>query len=408
MRAKEWNGFYLDLGCHLFSNDDDALTRVLLEIMQNQVIPVEFRYASITEGHFSDGFAVPDLSVLGREAQQRMLFEILAATVAPEKPAANLADVLVGRFGPTAAGVLARAAQKFLRADPATLDPSALGLTRLSRIKVVPDDIADLLKQHPVLDERLVASSQGDPFKYVRDRVSDLSFRSFYPAANGMHGFCVSADRALREAGVELRLGTGIEAIELGREPVCHLAGGDRLRADQIIWTLDSGVLAAMLFGENPLAGLVHKVPMIFYYFVTPQDQVGEFTYIQDFTPDHLLFRGAAIGTYGRQIKPDGTTFVCCEMTADIGSPQWQAPEEFADHMWREARAAGLVLAEAPLDCHLIKTPVSYSAGTVGYGAAKDEMDARIAAAGEGLVVPERDLTFRGEIVMSMRDLVAA
>ena len=43
LHGLEWNGFHLDKGCHLFSNRDRSLTRAMLEIMDGQVLPVEFR-----------------------------------------------------------------------------------------------------------------------------------------------------------------------------------------------------------------------------------------------------------------------------------------------------------------------------------------------------------------------------
>lgn len=60
MRSEEWNGFFLDKGRRLFGNDNESEAELLLDLMHGEVIPVDFRYASVTQERLSDAYAIPD------------------------------------------------------------------------------------------------------------------------------------------------------------------------------------------------------------------------------------------------------------------------------------------------------------------------------------------------------------
>ncbi len=409
MHSGKWNGFYLDKGCHLFSNDNVEVTGVLLDILDRAVVPVKFRYASVTEGRLSEGFAIPDLTVLGSERCSRILYETIEAATRDNGDGANLAETLVRRFGPSAAEALGRAAAKMLRAEPAELDPSVLRTANFGRARIVPDGEAALLKTIPELDKRIAGSSQGDPFRYTPEAKAVYPHRNFYPAQRGMRGFCDAAERYLVDAGVALCLGTRIDSVSIqGESVVSRFSNGTERAFDRVIWSADLGLLSALLFGANSLADLQHNVPMVLYYFVLPENQVGPYTYLHDFSPEHLTFRISAAGRYGRQVKPDGTTYVCCEATTELDSPLWTDPQAHAEEVWREAKDLGAVFGVRPEAMHVLKTPVSYRVGKPGYGHVVEELAKSIAALCPRILVDAQGAFYRNDILRDLRRLAAA
>jgi phytoene dehydrogenase-like protein len=62
LASKSWQGFDLDLGCHLFDNKSDDETDLILEILGEHYDPVSVRYASKFLGRMSEGLAVPSFA----------------------------------------------------------------------------------------------------------------------------------------------------------------------------------------------------------------------------------------------------------------------------------------------------------------------------------------------------------
>ena len=406
--SEQWNGFYLDKGCHLFSNDSDESTDILLDIMDDEVIPVEVRYASVTEGKKSEGLAIPDLSTLEPELQAKILYEIVQAATEETQQPSSLSEALCLRFGPTAAAYLDRAATKMFRVAPGDLDPAAFASTPFARVKVVGDAMADLLKKSPALDDRIAASSQHDPMKYYRDTGSKHDYRNFYPARNGLRDFCDKAYAHLRKIGVHIALERGVERIDADGEGLrVALSDGEELTTARLIWTLDSGLLARILFGENPLADLTYRVPMILYYLVLPADRVGDYTYVQDFTMDRLVFRASTPGVYSRQIKDDGSTFVCCEVTTTMDSPEWANPEAHSQQVWQEAERLGIVSGAAPSDGFIAKAPVSYKLQKIGFSEAYRDLRNQLSSHSDRLIVTDESLFGMKQIIDELKILAS-
>lgn len=409
MHSSEWNGFHLDKGCHLFSNDDSEITETLLDIMGGAVVPVSFKYASAIDGKLSDGFAIPDLTAFGPEVCARILYETIEAASRPYQEARSLEEALRARFGQTAADHLGRAAAKMLRARPDELDAAVLWTANFGRIRAVPEEATRLLKVHPVLDERLAGSSQADPFRYAQDARGAYPFRNFYPAERGMRGFCDAAERHLAGAGVELCLGTRLDELSADAQGVgCLFSDGQERRFDRAFWTADLGILSNLLFGKDPLTPLVHKVPMVLYYYVVDEEAIGPHTYIHDFTAEDAVFRVSAAGRYGQQITDDGRTYVCCEATTEIGSPLWENPEGHAEKIWRETAALGMVNGPMPDSRHVLKTPVSYRVGRPGHQDAARDLRDRIVRTMPQIALDSEGAFYRNDILKSLRELVAA
>ncbi|MDJ0677010.1 MAG: NAD(P)-binding protein [Calothrix sp. MO_167.B42] len=366
--SANWKGFYLDKGCHLFDNNSDITTSILMDILQGEVEPVSVRYASIINGIKTDGIAIPNLATYGEKSVQNILNELLAVLDKPNSSCTNLQEKLDARFGETASNYLASAAYKMYRTAAAELDADAFPLTPFRRIKFLDDSIANVLKESPTLDERIAASSQNDPMKYYRDSAQTYSFRNFYPKEHGLRGFCEKAKQRLEELGVTTIMGYGIEKLNFtSSQATVILSNGEEISGDRILWTAGIEPMGKLLGYSEEISKYIHHVPMVLYYFVIPKDMEGQYTYLHNFQQEDIFFRASVPGSYGIKTCPAGLSYVCCEVPTTLNSPQWHSPEDFVELVWKELQQYEVVREGRPLDTLTVKTPTSYKMPKVGY-----------------------------------------
>ena len=97
LHAVEWQGLYLDKGCHYFDNADDGVTRVVLEILEDRFLPVAPRLATRLNGRVGQGVALLDFSRQDAALRRRLAEELKQAAGAPERGVATLAAALAQR-----------------------------------------------------------------------------------------------------------------------------------------------------------------------------------------------------------------------------------------------------------------------------------------------------------------------
>jgi protoporphyrinogen oxidase len=372
-----WDGYSLDFGCHLFGNESDVSTRVLLELMDGEVSPVDVRFASVLNGQRTEGFELPNLESLGTAVADRILRELLEACAAPATKPENLEEWLIGRYGSTAAQALASCLRKVFPAEPAELAPEAAFATTFRRIRVVSDEVASLLKQLRVVDDRLAQGSALDPMRFYRDRVSLFSHRSFYPKTGGMRGFVDRAEKRLRRSGVEIHTGASIRALTLGDRPQVVTETHGQWAPDHIVWTLGLGRLEPWLGGTQSIASATVSVPMVLYYFAIDKSQETGMSYVNNFDAGSLVFRASVPGSYGGGNCPSGRSYVCCEVPVEFEGPIWQSPAQFERQIWNEVVAMGVATGQ-PVASFTKRARESYKAPRVDYGARSSAMLERI------------------------------
>lgn len=356
-----WQGFSLDFGCHLFGNESDESTQVLLDLMGGEVVPVDVRFASIMNGRRTEGFELPALDSFGKDVSARILLELLEANLATHAPPGNLRQLLEQRYGATASSFLEGALHKVFRLPAEQLAPEAINATTFGRIKAVSDEVARLLKKLPLVDARLAAGSQDDPMRYYRERVKLYPHRSFYPARDGMRGFVDSAARRLEALGVRILLESEPAGLELAEQVRLSTSKHGQLEADAVIWTTGLGRLEPLLGGDNDIASATRHVPMVLYYFAIPKTAETGYSYVNSFDADDMVFRASVPGAYGRLNCPEGQSYVCCEVPTELERDEWREPERFVRQVWDEVLRFGVARGE-PLAHRLQKTPVSYKA----------------------------------------------
>jgi len=408
MHSPQWEDIYVDYGCHVFDNSDNLTADLNIEIMGGDVIPVDVVYASITDGKRTDGIAIPNFTLLDSETRERLLKEILAACDAGKDMWAedNLDGALRARYGDLAAELIAPKVMKLFGKHPKDLDPLTFNMVPFSRLYAADDDTALELKKNPAYDKVLAASSQSDPMKFYRDRVTHFPHRNFYPAHKGTRGFCESALAHLKKLGVEVILEHGTSRIDRGDDGLTvHFEDGGKISGDKVLWTLGGGGLCRALFGEDPLADMVHLVPAVLYYFSVEKEQVNKYSYIQNFTHDSLVYRASAPGIYGNQFRADGATYICLESLTSKDAPLWDDPESFLDQVWEQAVEMGLVNGSRPEHHHIIKVPGPFKVPKKGFGAAIKDVRERIASFGDDVVLAEQTAFTKDAIYGQVKDV---
>ena len=370
LSSTPWQGFYLDKGCHLFANTDDKITEVLMDLLgEENSHPVTVRYASIINRTVTDGFAIPDLSAYGEAASRDILYQLLK--VASEPPAAqeeSLQDKLNNRYGTVAGDYLSAAFRKQFRAEAADISPEAFSTAPFKRIRFLDDKEADILKESPVLDDRVASSSQSDPMRFWRKQAQRYPFREFYPNKNGTRGFCEQAALRLAELGVSMELGWGIDQVRADDSGInIVLSSGATVKGDRLLWTAGIEALGRAMGLGDGISDYIHSVPSLLYYFSIPSGTEGPYTYLQNFDLEDLFFRASVPGSYGLNNCPEGLSYVCCEISTSFGSPEWCNPGDFAPRVWTELRQYDVVRCEEPVDLLAVKVPSSYKLPKVGY-----------------------------------------
>jgi phytoene dehydrogenase-like protein len=375
-----WKGFHLDKGCHLFDNDDNATTSVVMEILGEDYEPVDVTYASVMNRSKTDGISVPHLGSLDGGTVRAIVEELVSAAARPEPACRSLRDKLEARFGPTAAGYLAGAVRKMYGIGAEEVDAGSLGVTPFERVQFLEGEAGESLKAHRGLRDRVAISSQGDPLRFYRHPGMRYSFRNFYPREHGLRRFCEKAEARLRAMGTDVRLGVEIRHLDAGTGAVSLvLAGGEVVEGDRVLWAGDLESLAEACGLGDGLHRFVHGVPMVMYYFVIEKRAEGEFTYLQDFDADDLLFRASVPGGYVRRSAcPEGLSYVCVEVPTTPESPEWTDPKRFAGRVGEELRRYDVVCSDAPLETLTVPVPLTYRVPRIGYWEAVREAKDRL------------------------------
>lgn len=350
--SRQWNGFWLDNGCHLFANDDDESTAVTLTILGDAAAPVAVRYASVTNGVKTDGTAIPDLAAYGPEYAQRIQTELTGA--GDDGACRNLRERFDVRFGRTAGALVDSAFHKVYRIESSKVEADALRLTPFRRIQFLEANKARALKGlSSALDQRVAAPSQDDPMRYSGATKQGYPHRNFYPIGRGMRTFGELAAARLKSVGVDLQLGVGIAGLKEHSSGVeLKLADGRVLEADHVAWTATTDAFARLQGMHDAISPYTHRLAMVLYYFAIPKDAEGPYTYVHDFDRDHRVYRASVPGSYALDACPPGQSYVCAEVPTSLESPEWDDPDALRDVIWDEVRALG-VAQGIPIDaCH--------------------------------------------------------
>jgi protoporphyrinogen oxidase len=375
--CRPWKEFLLDFGCHLFGNESPATTSIILEMIGGHAVPVSPRLASVTNGEISIDVEYPDFNHYGPETAGAILLDVIAAAAAdrvPEvmaNPDASLEDLLQARFGPRGTEMLRPVVRKITTLNPDQLSAKAAVQLPVRRILVTDPVSADLLKQLPALDDRILKPSTGTGLDFYQDAKHVMPGRMFYPSEDGMGGFTRHCVDGLLSAEARLDTAKPVTSIQRkGQAVTVGFADGEEVTTDHLLWTVGPEALAKAAGVEIDGEAIYHRLPMVFFYFDVPAERAGTRHFMVDTDAANHCFRISIPPNYGPGLAPAGRSFICCEVCCEIDAPIYQNPEAFAAAIWREAVAAGMAFGEGPDDVLTMKAPATYRFPKLGAEAA--------------------------------------
>ena len=362
LASKKINDFYLDLGCHLFDNFDDSITKMMLDLANNDVAPVNVQYSSKIDNRISNGFAVPDFSI--KNKRNHSIYNEIISLKNNNNNFSNYANFLEETYGPTASSILKKISKKILRIDPNDLDVQSMNILPLNRIVISDDEHSNYLKNSNTLIDKKIASS----VKFHAHPKKFFSHRHFYPKSMGTLGFIKNAKKYLKSKGADIFTDEKIIDFEVNNECVIFRSESQKkFSSNYCFWTSNLDILEKKIGVSESLKDLIHNVPMVVYYFFLKKDMISKRTYTHNFDQDDLIFRSSCPGIYGNQFNGNDLTYVCFEVPIDRDSAIWKNPEKYSSQIWKEAINMQQVYGEEPKDIHILKTPVSFKPVKVGF-----------------------------------------
>ena len=286
-------------------------------------------------------------------------------------PDASLEDLLQARFGPRGTEMLRPVVRKITTLNPDQLSAKAAVQLPVRRILVTDPASADLLKQVPALDDRILKPSTGTGLDFYQDAKHVMPGRMFYPSEGGLTGFTRQCVAGLEKIDATLDTGKAVTAIRRnGTGVTVDFADGEQITTSHLLWTSGPESLAKAAGVEIDGDAVYHRLPMVFFYFDVAADRVGDRHFMIDTSEGNHCFRISIPPNYGPGLAPRGRSFICCEVTCEIDAAIYQDPDAFTAAIWREAVAAGMAFGDGPDDVLTMKAPATYRFPKLGAEAA--------------------------------------
>jgi hypothetical protein len=365
LNSVEKLGYLVDIGAHHLDLRTPGSAAFYEDILGGDLrVLQDHGWASTTGGKMTPGLEAPDFSTSDTGLCALALAEL--ADVNPDNPQPDaLPDWLVWKFGPTLGSRLGQLVAKVVGGPIDALDrDAAASLGMFNRIKLGSDEAMVALKSgSSKMDARLAVSLDcRDPRFHGKSSV----LRFGYPDKGALRALCLAAQDRLRELGVDLRLGTTVGSIRATLEWVDLDTTTGHLSAANLLWTLPDTSLLQLLGLANSGLNVSQPVGAAIHVFEVMEADILGPSYTHDFALDRVSFRYARAGTYSRQVRPDGRSFVLSEIPChpkDIGTAS-----AMRDVVWRDLQVSGYLRSGAVALAHdVIAYPVAYTLPRLGW-----------------------------------------
>lgn len=363
-----WDGFQLDLGCHVFSNENDQTTKLLFDLLGQAPSGVTPVVKSVYQNKHSDGLEYPDFTSMPNKLHADYLFNLMNhvahcqdEVLAEPSLDTSLESFFQNRYGEQVTRLLEDALKKILRTDLKNISSSAFSAIPAKRVSLAEPLLAGLLKQMPYLDELILNPSPDDPMRYMRKNVKNYDHRSFYPVKGGMGAFSKNAKQHLIDIGVQIKIESTISKIESNSNGLTlQLSDSENIECTDLFWTSGAQTLANVIGLDIDVSTNIHNIPMVLFYFDVPIDDVGPYTWVQDFDDNHLIYRASPPSMFGQGTAPKNRAYVLAEVLTDIDSDIYLNAEAYTNKVWDEMVELGVCSGALPEHRKIMKTPVSY------------------------------------------------
>ena len=401
LRSVPWKGFFLDKGCHLFSNEKNEVTDIILDILGDSYEPFTVRYASIYEKELTHGFAIPNLEKLPENAKAKIFTELYFSDFEAPFSCENLFEQYRKRFGPTAAKIFESLTQKIFCCSAKSLGSEAINHTPFKRIKFLDDSRGEYAKQDARIADLLAVSSQSNPLRFYQNESKKVGFRHFYPKGKGMATFCELAHKKLVELGVDIKCGIKVNAIEPhGVGARLKLSDQTQLETPKVYWAAGLEGLAKSLKLDVNSEEYIHRVPAIYHYFAIDEADSPDLTYAQNYDGDSTWYRMSCPGNYiNASACPPGKSYVCCEVPTKQNSELWNMGKEGAPQVWRSLFELGIVKNKTYLDSVTVKVPRTYAVPKRDFKHLAQKVEVEIGRLSENIIWNKDALFSKNEII---------
>lgn len=366
LNSPKWEDMYIDLGCHLFFNQEDELTRDILEVLSGEYKTVPNNYGSYFRQQLTEDIAIPNFELLDPQEKDGIYYDMLhPKEIFPE--VTSLQQFYVNRFGKKATKWINHFIEKAYRIRSEKLDLMANFLLPYNRIRVFSVKEALKLKEEQYFDDKIAIPRKSN----LKERTENINKKAFnffeyYPLNNGLHFFCERLKEILIEKGVEIQLGNSIESIESKDEFIVKIKN-EKIKAPYLYWAAPQYLLPKIFKLDIDLQSFLHPVPLILYYFTVDKETINDFTYIQNYDLEDFCFRVSIQSNYADNNIPKDVALICCEVPSKVDSNVWHNSERFTDQIWEEVVKMGICKSPTYQKSNILKTPSAFTLPLKGY-----------------------------------------
>ena len=354
--------FFLDLGCHLFDNIDDQITKTMFTLSNNEMTSVNVKYKSKIFNRFSENFAVPDFTHKLITSQVVEEIKNLESIENNKKEEIDYKSFLKKKYGNQIYELLDKSIKKITRQDAINLSSDTDKLLPFDRIKIADEIETKKLKENKKFKD-ILASLPNQKMHY---NTQFYKHRNFYPTNGGLLSFVNNAKKYLISNEVDIINSYNIDKVKMHGSKFGIINKDIELNANNIFWTSEIKYLEDVFGTENKISDYILNVPMIIFYFFLKAENITDYTYITDYDEDTYIYRTSSSGLYGNQII-NGNSFICVEVPTDLNSTIWADTEKFTRKIWQEVLHLGQAKGIMPKKIKIIKTPFSYKPLKYGY-----------------------------------------
>ena len=399
MSPIRWRDFWIDKGPQFFDNFEESDRAFFDEMVGENILEsIGFSYASYMNGTKTDHFAIPDWRTRGPEFVKAAFSDLLAQRIAEPEPAnalTNVGDVIARDGGALLSNDLSQLVEKFLRHAPDELGTPACQMVTLFGRKLFFDQSVSIdLKQSPIMDGLLAAEKA----------TTGESRYNLYPKGTSLETVRLGMEQALRRAGVDIALGTKLEAIDAGLHR-CTV-NGEAVEYGQIFFGGDCRDTEELLFGSTELRENTHLLPEIFHCFVVPTAAVDDAYYVMNYEPEHLSTRITNFCNYMDACDANGNGVVCIEQPVDLDSDDWNAPARNQERIFQEAREVGNIRCDSYHSAQSFAIPVTYKVPLAGFVDSWHAMQERVQTElGSDVILPDATTLTRKQTMDDLRQI---
>ena len=366
MSPMPWRGVEVDKGPQYLDGISEAHKQILDEITAGQtpLHALDFSYGSFWNGHYTEGFAVPDYRSLPLEEKAAVLYESLH-----QSPDSSKADSIAGLYNDHARKTyqyISRWCRKFLQNEAEKLSPLNCNIVTFFGRKLLLDNELSLqLKQHPLLDNILAAQKAS----------VDHHTYNLYPLGKNLGAFRDAFDAWLQRAGVDSLLQSEVRQVSKTNGSYRIQAGDTSIQAQSVYCAATIESSEQILLQQDTISEYIRPVAQLFYLLELELERELPF-YIMNYS-EHSISRVTHFTAYANT-SASGKSIICVEVPTTVGSDRWNQPEAHYPVLCSELEDMGI--ATDSVSAHqAFKVPSTYRAVLTGYEQQLQRVNERIA-----------------------------